>query len=446
MKVVWNTGDGAKWYNNKTITSATVASGVVDMSSGLEWNAGCAIGVFQDCPRLHSVKLPESLRKIGGFAFCYCDALVCVDIPSGVNEIGMDAFAGCESLQTVTIPEGIVDLHDETFNKCSSLRFVELPTSLKSIGYQVFGYCSSLATINFDAIKGVTKIGKQAFIGCSALTTFKLPPFLKVIKRGTFRYCENLSSVELPAYIDTIRESAFSNCSEDLSIVLPLSVGNTSVRNHLLNCMRSGEEVFDIGKLRNAPWALHFDIEELRKENSKLTSLVNSFRSENAWLREELQLKLPSSSKTGVIAVDSGASLTSSSMAVLATTSTARHIGTVTKDELDEKEDEETVNEDELEETHEIATRRRVSRRDSERESNDACVIEDLEECKSRVRNLMIENASLQSEISRLQSDNNEANSRIRIFEAEIESQKSFNVSEAASKGDSDRGTKRKTC
>ena len=113
-QAVWNTGDGSKWSNNKTITSAIVADGVVDLSTGEHYEDGGEIGVFECCTKLVTVRLPESLRKIGDYAFRYCEALVHVDIPSGVNEIGTSAFS-FSSLETVTIPEGVFDLTDSIF-------------------------------------------------------------------------------------------------------------------------------------------------------------------------------------------------------------------------------------------------------------------------------------------------------------------------------------------
>ena len=157
-QAVWNTGDGPKWVDNKTITSATVTDGVVDLSTGVHYSSGQEKGVFQYCRKLETARLPESLKKIGESAFRYCKALVHVDIPSGVNEIGEKAFGECSSLETVTIPEGVVHLPDSIFYKCKSLKSVKLPTSLEVIGWDAFNFCHSLATVNFHDLKGLETI------------------------------------------------------------------------------------------------------------------------------------------------------------------------------------------------------------------------------------------------------------------------------------------------
>ena len=163
-QAVWNTGDGAKYagedyrHPNETITSAVVADGVVDLSTGEVHEDGLGKGVFQYCSKVETVRLPESLRNIGDFAFHYCEALVHVDISSGVNEIGKGAFHWCLSLETVTIPEGVVHLPDSIFNECKSLESVKLPSSLEVIGWDAFNFCRSLATVNFHDLKGLKTI------------------------------------------------------------------------------------------------------------------------------------------------------------------------------------------------------------------------------------------------------------------------------------------------
>ena len=228
---MWNAGDGAKYSGldrkkrNEAITSAIVADGVVDLSTG-EMDGRFEKGVFQFCTKLETARLPESLRKIGDCTFYCCEALVRVDIPSGVNEIGKFAFISCESLQTVTIPEGIVGLPDEIFSGCTSLKSVKLPSSLKRIGESAFARCFSLSTINFDALKGVTKIDSWAFWKCSSLSVFKLPPKLQTIKRSTFEHCSSLSKVDFhDSSLKTMENGAFHNTGS-LRIDLPESVRN----------------------------------------------------------------------------------------------------------------------------------------------------------------------------------------------------------------------------
>ena len=57
-----------------------------------------------NCRSLQSVTIPNSVTKIGNWAFWYCRSLQSVTIPDSVTEIEDGAFGGCSSLQSVTIP------------------------------------------------------------------------------------------------------------------------------------------------------------------------------------------------------------------------------------------------------------------------------------------------------------------------------------------------------
>ena len=210
---------------NATVTSAVVAEGVVDLSTGkteiYQWGVADA-GAFEFNAMLMSVRLPESLKKIGDNAFANCQALVHIDIPSGVNDLGRCTFRCCKSLRTVTVPDGVVALPLGIFHSCISLKSVTLPSSLKSIGNSAFGLCSSLTTINDDALVGVTEIGRVSFQYCSSLTSFKLPPLLTTIKFATFGGCQNLSKVQLPPRLEVIEPGVFGKCYHpDLCIDIP---------------------------------------------------------------------------------------------------------------------------------------------------------------------------------------------------------------------------------
>jgi len=63
-----------------------------------EGTVALAIGAFDDCEFMTSVKLPNSLTTIGISAFDNCESLTRVTIPAGVSSIGTYAFTGCEKL------------------------------------------------------------------------------------------------------------------------------------------------------------------------------------------------------------------------------------------------------------------------------------------------------------------------------------------------------------
>lgn len=50
-----------------------------------------------------SVTIPDSVTKIGSYAFGWCDSIAYVKIPATVTEIGKGAFYGCENLREIYI-------------------------------------------------------------------------------------------------------------------------------------------------------------------------------------------------------------------------------------------------------------------------------------------------------------------------------------------------------
>lgn len=98
------------------------------------------------CERLKEINIPESVQKIGAYAFKSCPALVNeefliirdtlvvyggtaedVTIPDGVTIIGEGAFSGCKWMTGVTIPGSVTEIGDNVFSECEYLR-VRTPT------------------------------------------------------------------------------------------------------------------------------------------------------------------------------------------------------------------------------------------------------------------------------------------------------------------------------
>ena len=117
---------------------------------------------------LRSIDIPSSVKTIGDYAFCNCDALVSVSIPVGVETLGEYMFYTCNNLLSVTIPEGVKQIPNYAFRECYALTTVSLPTSLQTIGYNAFQDCRSMETITIP--ENVETIGTEAFTRCDNLS------------------------------------------------------------------------------------------------------------------------------------------------------------------------------------------------------------------------------------------------------------------------------------
>ena len=141
-----------------------------------------------------SYTVPNSVTKVGAYAFYHCDWLEKVTLPAGLKGIGKSAFFESEYLTEVNLPEGLVTIGESAFSE----------TGLSS-------------AVSPDS---VTSIGIGAFENCSGLLAVKLGDGLQKIDIRTFSWCFHLKQVEFGENITSIGNRAFMDCQELTEIPL----------------------------------------------------------------------------------------------------------------------------------------------------------------------------------------------------------------------------------
>lgn len=126
------------------------------------------VGIFNECPAIQSVNLPEAMSEIGGFAFKDCTWLNSITLPSNITTIGQGAFQGCTGLVEVDLSNTkIISVSNGLFSGLSNLKSVSLPDTVTLIDYNAFqnsGLTSICLPANVNTIRGA------AFDGCTNLT------------------------------------------------------------------------------------------------------------------------------------------------------------------------------------------------------------------------------------------------------------------------------------
>ena len=56
------------------------------------------------------MKIPETVNRIGNWAFLDCEGLKNVNIPDGVKRIESWTFSNCSSLTNITVPDSVTVL------------------------------------------------------------------------------------------------------------------------------------------------------------------------------------------------------------------------------------------------------------------------------------------------------------------------------------------------
>lgn len=116
---------------------------------------------------LTSIKIPDSVTKIGGGAFIKCQKLKSVELPANLTEIGSTAF-GLTALESIVIPAGTHSLERDVFRGCKNLKEVTFLGALDYLPQCTFQDCTSLKTVRFE--DKVKDADKQAFSGCKNIT------------------------------------------------------------------------------------------------------------------------------------------------------------------------------------------------------------------------------------------------------------------------------------
>lgn len=85
--------------------------------------------------------IPDGVTTIGAYAFSLCNK-TSIKIPNSVKIIEGFAFSRCENLSSISFGNSVTDIGLYAFGGCPSLTSVTFPNSLTTIGYSAFSCCS----------------------------------------------------------------------------------------------------------------------------------------------------------------------------------------------------------------------------------------------------------------------------------------------------------------
>ena len=157
--------------------------------------------VFADNEYIETVKLPNSLLRIGDRTFARCSNLQSVDLGKNIENIGAMAFIDCLMLKEIVLPSTVKEIGENVFAGCSSLLEIFIPKSISIIPASAFSGCEMLTSVMLE--EGETNI--EGFVP-------------RTIEGYAFSDCPSLMSVYIPKDFGTIDESAFSGHSSSLMI------------------------------------------------------------------------------------------------------------------------------------------------------------------------------------------------------------------------------------
>ena len=145
---------------------------------------------FEFCKSLKTIKIPSGVTTIPFQCFNGCSSLESIAIPEGVTDIGNEAFSGC-NLNALTLPESLVKIGSWAFYYNRSLKSINIPAKVKTIEEWAFTYCGLTELV---IPEGVTTIGQRAFFN-NSLQNLTLPSTITSIGESAFRYNNDFQSI-----------------------------------------------------------------------------------------------------------------------------------------------------------------------------------------------------------------------------------------------------------
>ena len=156
-----------------------------------------------------SLKMPNSISKIGGGAFINCDKLEEISFSESLTDIGQNAFENCTLLKKVSLPSSLRNLGEMVFNN-SGIEYLEIKEGVEVIPIYAFA-STNLTTLVLP--KSIKKIDFQAFAGCLKLENVILNDGLVEISVRAFAGDLKLKEITIPKTVNIVTEMSFSGCS-----------------------------------------------------------------------------------------------------------------------------------------------------------------------------------------------------------------------------------------
>ena len=202
------------FYNCKSLVDLEIPSSVDTIESEAflgcsslkynEFDNGLYLG-NQENPYMVFVKVKNKLiqnciihsdtKVILDSAFKYYTKLKSIKIPDSVKKVGESAFLGCSNLSDIEFSSKMTSLSEKIFKDCENLKSIVIPKNIKKIKMGAFWDCKNLESVTFhDKLKGIEV---YAFSNCKNLKFLEIPKSLEGSICHLFKGCNNLDLMYL---------------------------------------------------------------------------------------------------------------------------------------------------------------------------------------------------------------------------------------------------------
>lgn len=135
-------GDDLYWNFDEVSATLTI-SGTGEMTN---YSSGSATPWY-NLP-IEKVTVEEGASTIGNFSFCDC-LMKSIHLPNTLVKIGAYAFSGNKNITDITIPNSVSYIGDRAF-RGTSLESISIPASVTEIGQRAFAEINTLYDVRFE--------------------------------------------------------------------------------------------------------------------------------------------------------------------------------------------------------------------------------------------------------------------------------------------------------
>ncbi len=209
-----------------------------------------------------------TVTSLADSAFCSHYEILAVNIPSTVTAVGRFALSGTQTVE-LTVPNSVDTIGPMAFNLVKNVIYHGTAAgapwgALTLNAYEEGGlfYSDSTRTRVTGCRHGMTQVllpasvrfvGQYAFFGITTLATVNLPEGLDTIGNSAFQQCRQLESIVIPSTVKHIDKHAFySAFKEDGSSTVTIanakcSIGNGAFAYSYVGNVDMGDSVVSIG-------------------------------------------------------------------------------------------------------------------------------------------------------------------------------------------------------
>ncbi len=195
---------------------------------------------YYDYYGLRSIVIPDSVKKIGNYAFANCHNLLLQtrggsSFGTSVESIGENAFSGCYSLDSIRFPTSLLTVGKEAFAKCSvqELKQREIYDENTGKTYKYWRNLEDYGTkgekkkglneIDFTAATKLESIGAGAFKQTNVVTVNMTDAPFVHIPDSLFEQCTYLKTIAFQKTTASVGSNVLKDVLNIVSVTLPAS-------------------------------------------------------------------------------------------------------------------------------------------------------------------------------------------------------------------------------